>query len=52
VAPYANDHYGAFMVGTRVELVTALGLAVQAPPAGTIVNVWMHILPVTWSYGW
>lgn len=27
--PNANDRYGAFKVGTRDELVTALGLAVQ-----------------------
>jgi hypothetical protein len=52
VAPDANDHYGAFKVGTRDELVTALGLAVQAPPAGTIEHVWMHNLPVTRRYGW
>ena len=32
VAPDANDRYGAFKVGTRDELVTALGLAVQRPP--------------------
>jgi len=25
----ARDHYGAFWVGTRDDLVTALGLAVQ-----------------------
>lgn len=29
----ANDTYGAFVVGTKDELVTALGLAVQAQPA-------------------
>jgi hypothetical protein len=28
VHPQANDHYGAFAVGTRDELVTALGMAV------------------------
>lgn len=32
VAPDANDRYGAFKVGSRDELVTALGLAVQRPP--------------------
>jgi len=28
----ANDTYGAFRVGTHDDLVTALGLAVQAVP--------------------
>jgi len=32
IAPDANDRYGAFKVGTRDELVTALGLYVLAPP--------------------
>lgn len=36
IAPDANDRYGAFRVGTRDELVTALGLAVQRPPLGTV----------------
>lgn len=36
IAPDANDRYGAFKVGTRDELVTALGLAVQRPPRGTM----------------
>ena len=38
----ANDRYGAFRVGTRDDLVTALGLAVQddgAPTAG-IMRMW------------
>ena len=30
----ANEHYGAFRVGTHDELVTALGLAVQRDPVG------------------
>jgi hypothetical protein len=37
----ANDRYGAFRVGTRDDLVTALGLAVQddgAPTAGVMRN--------------
>lgn len=29
--PDANDTYGAFVVGTRDDLITALGLAVQEP---------------------
>ena len=29
IEPDANDHYGAFAVGTRDELVTALGMAVS-----------------------
>lgn len=41
VAPDANDRYGAFKVGSRDELVTALGLAVQRPPLGTIEHAWM-----------
>jgi hypothetical protein len=36
VASDANDRYGAFKLGTRDELVTALGLAVQRPPRGTM----------------
>ena len=32
VEPDANERYGAFTVGTRDELVTALGLAVQVDP--------------------
>ncbi len=31
----ANDKYGAFRVGTHDDLVTALGLAVQPPMAGS-----------------
>lgn len=41
VAPDANDRYGAFPVGTRDELVTALGLAAQRPPLGTIEHAWV-----------
>jgi hypothetical protein len=32
VEPDANDHYGAFRVGTHDDLVTALGLAVHCEP--------------------
>lgn len=38
VDPAANERYGAFRVGTRDELVTALGLAVQAKPPVWSVN--------------
>lgn len=34
VHPKANDHYGAFQVGQRDELVTALGLATQLDERG------------------
>ena len=34
VAEDANDRYGAFRVGTKDDLVTALGLAVQQDPVG------------------
>ena len=33
IAEDANERYGAFRVGTRDELVTALGLAVQRDPS-------------------
>ncbi len=42
VAPDANERYGAFQVGTRDELVTALGLAVQKPPR-TIEFAWIRL---------
>lgn len=41
VAPDANDRYGHFRVGTRDELITALGLAVQRPALGTIEHAWV-----------
>ncbi|MDA8021195.1 MAG: hypothetical protein MPN21_27475 [Thermoanaerobaculia bacterium] len=34
IEPDANDRYGAFRVGTRDDLVTALGLAVHHDPIG------------------
>ena len=43
VAPDANDRYGAFRVGSFDELVTAVGLAVQRPPLGTIGHAWMPL---------
>jgi hypothetical protein len=43
VAPDANDRYGAFRVGSFDELVTAVGLAVQRPPRGTIGHAWMPL---------
>jgi hypothetical protein len=36
-----NDLYGAFRVGSRDELVTALGLAVQRLPLGGMEHGWM-----------
>ncbi len=36
VSEDANDRYGAFKTGTHDDLVTALGLAVQAPPRGVL----------------
>jgi hypothetical protein len=44
VAPDANDRYGAFRVGTHDELVTALGLAVQAPPTGAFEYAYLPML--------
>jgi hypothetical protein len=38
-----NDLYGAYKVGTRDELVTALGLAVQRPPSGRIGHAWIRL---------
>lgn len=43
VAPDANDRYGAFRVGSQDELVTALGLAVQRPPSGTVDFAWIKL---------
>jgi len=42
IQPDANDHYGVFSVGTRDELVTALGLAVQddGAPKGGVMRMW------------
>lgn len=41
MVPDANDHYGAFRVGTHDELVTALGLVVQRPPSVTVEHMWL-----------
>ena len=35
----ANDHYGAFKVGTQDDLVTALGLAVQTDGTSRLATV-------------
>lgn len=38
----ANDRYGAFKVGTHDDLVTALGLAVQAEPREQLPYGWLR----------
>ena len=45
----ANERYGAFKVGSHDDLVTALGLAVQEPPA--CVDGSPAGGPVTWPLG-
>lgn len=52
VAPDANDRYGAFKMGNRDELVTALGLAVQAPPRGKMEHGWMILTPGAGGSRW
>ena len=37
IGPDANDRYGAFKVGSHDDLVTALGLAVQAEPFNVLI---------------
>jgi hypothetical protein len=45
----ANERYSAFKVGSHDDLVTALGLAVQEPPA--CVDGSPAVGPVTWPLG-
>jgi hypothetical protein len=52
VAEDADDRYGAFKVGTRDELVTALGLAVQAPPSGKMEQTWLIFAPGAGGRRW